>query len=502
MVVALLVAMLGLLIAPLPVAAYYHPDTGIIDSGSDRYNWWYFGDGQWKDVTTPFATDTEIYAYSDTMYRGTGYMAIWASFDSPQTITKTGAEGPWIMYWYKYYGALATLTVEQVAEEDVLDRLNADEVPAELRAGLVSPYVYRLYVRAFDHGYGAHMILHLTTPANYAIGHWEVDEPYPYSLYPPYSDWWRAGVCNLHQEVTNQPPVADAGPDQTAECTCCEGAEVILDGSGSSDLDKDSLTYSWFWSDGTASGVEPTVSLPLGTTTITLVVNDGTVDSDPDTVSITVEDITPPDITVSVTPATGPYYYTTDTVSITYTVSDICDASPTVDSITITNNGVMTGDITADSPISLSLATYAGDNVVTVTATDASGNTGTATVNINEVIFKLVGDQLFITPEALKVNPGVLTAHTDNWPAYYDPTTIQTAFCDGAEMDFLSDTGNMKFRRADVEAALAAEDQQIDTHFVITGTFIYNGATCDFIGSDDIKKIVTVTTAVKKGKGK
>lgn len=171
-----------------------------------------------------------------------------------------------------------------------------------------------------------------------------------------------------------------------------------------------------------------------------------------------------------------------------------------MDSITITNNGVMTDDITADSPISLSLATYAGDNVVTVTATDASGNTGTATVNIDDVIFKLVGDQLFITPEALKVNPGVLTAHTDNWLAYYDPTTIQTAFCDGAKMDFLSDTGNMKFRRADVEAALAPDP--IDAHFEITGTFIYNGATCDFMGSDDIKKIVTDDKGGKKGKGK
>ncbi len=36
------------------------------------------------------------------------------------------------------------------------------------------------------------------------------------------------------------------------------------------------------------TGVNPTVTLPLGTFTITLVVNDGQVDSAPDTVDITV----------------------------------------------------------------------------------------------------------------------------------------------------------------------------------------------------------------------
>lgn len=41
-------------------------------------------------------------------------------------------------------------------------------------------------------------------------------------------------------------------------------------------------------------GVSPTIKLPLGTTTVTLVVNDGTVDSEPDTVDITVEDTTIP----------------------------------------------------------------------------------------------------------------------------------------------------------------------------------------------------------------
>ena len=87
----------------------------------------------------------------------------------------------------------------------------------------------------------------------------------------------------------NTPPIADAGPDQTV-CAIppATTAMVTLDGSGSYDPDADPLTYNWTWDGNTAYGVNPTVELPLGTTTITLVVNDGMVDSDRDTVDITV----------------------------------------------------------------------------------------------------------------------------------------------------------------------------------------------------------------------
>src|SRR5207247_597176 len=51
------------------------------------------------------------------------------------------------------------------------------------------------------------------------------------------------------------PPVANAGPDQTAN----EAALVAFDGSGSYDVDGDSLTYAWNFGDGgTASGPAPT----------------------------------------------------------------------------------------------------------------------------------------------------------------------------------------------------------------------------------------------------
>ena len=87
-------------------------------------------------------------------------------------------------------------------------------------------------------------------------------------------------------------PIADAGPSQLVECASLTNTPVTLDGSGSSDPDGDSLTYAWTGpfpeGGGTVTGVNPTVTLPLGTSTITLVVNDGQEDSAPSEVDITV----------------------------------------------------------------------------------------------------------------------------------------------------------------------------------------------------------------------
>jgi hypothetical protein len=88
----------------------------------------------------------------------------------------------------------------------------------------------------------------------------------------------------------NSPPIADAGPDQFVLSGPDYTAIVALDGSFSSDPDPDPLTYTWTWDGGSMNGARPTIRLPLGTTTVTLVVNDGMVDSViPDTVDITVK---------------------------------------------------------------------------------------------------------------------------------------------------------------------------------------------------------------------
>ena len=188
----------------------------------------------------------------------------------------------------------------------------------------------------------------------------------------------------------NKPPVADAGPDQTVEANTVGGAEVQLDGSGSSDPDGDALTYLWTWEDANgdpqhAAGVDPTIFLPLGETAVSLVVKDGEFGSAPDTVAITVEDTTPPEVTgLAADPDTlWPPNHKMRDVTLAYDLKDIADPDPQVQ-ISVTCNEPEF-DAAADVQIidahHLRLrAEREGRNkdgriyTITLAATDASGN--------------------------------------------------------------------------------------------------------------------------------
>lgn len=96
----------------------------------------------------------------------------------------------------------------------------------------------------------------------------------------------------------NSPPVANAGPDKVT----ARGAIVALDGSGSSDVDGDPLTYLWRFlnvpAGSTAALSEPTAVQPtfvadrLGVFELSLTVQDGQASSQ-DTITVTTEN-TPP----------------------------------------------------------------------------------------------------------------------------------------------------------------------------------------------------------------
>jgi len=98
----------------------------------------------------------------------------------------------------------------------------------------------------------------------------------------------------LRWRWSSRPPVADPGPAFTTIATGAQGAKVTLNGSASNDPDGDPLTYRWTGpfpeGSGVVTGVNPTVTMPLGANQVTLVVNDDEVDSAPVTQNITVTD--------------------------------------------------------------------------------------------------------------------------------------------------------------------------------------------------------------------
>ena len=90
-------------------------------------------------------------------------------------------------------------------------------------------------------------------------------------------------------DVSN-PPVADAGEDQTLEDADNSGGEpVSLDGSGSSDSDGTIVSYVWTKNGSQlATGAKATVSLAVGSHTITLTVTDDKGKSGNDQLNVTV----------------------------------------------------------------------------------------------------------------------------------------------------------------------------------------------------------------------
>jgi N-acetylneuraminic acid mutarotase len=188
----------------------------------------------------------------------------------------------------------------------------------------------------------------------------------------------------------NLAPIADAGDDRTVPSTSSSGAAVTLDGAGSSDPDGDALSYTWTGSFGTASGVGPTVSLPVGASVVTLTVSDGALTSS-DTVTITVADDAPPVFTqLSASPDTlwSPNNDMRN-VTITAVASDDGDPSPTCQVIGVSSNQAQGNEqdwqITGDLTLQLRAERDNGQArvyTVSVRCTDSSGNSTVQTVTV------------------------------------------------------------------------------------------------------------------------
>ena len=170
-------------------------------------------------------------------------------------------------------------------------------------------------------------------------------------------------------------PTADAGPDQTADLN----ARVSFDGSNSSD-DESIQRYRWdVDGDGRADAAGETTSHIFdtpGTHEVTLTVYDEAFNTDSDTVTVTVRDVTPP------TARTGPDTTVSTGSSLRFDGSASTD-NDAVESYQWDFDGDGVTDATGESPVRT--FEHAGTNTVTLTVTDPAGNTDTASVTITVV---------------------------------------------------------------------------------------------------------------------
>jgi RHS repeat-associated protein len=161
-------------------------------------------------------------------------------------------------------------------------------------------------------------------------------------------------------QPNNAAPIANAGPNQTIPAGATCRATVTLDGSGSSDADGDTLTYTWSGPFGSVQGVKPTVTVPQGINTVSLTVDDG----NGATASARVE-VLVPDLQVPLILCPAPV--------LVKTAPGVCQATGvTLGTATATDNCAVTS-LTNDAP-----ATFPhGTTLVTWAATDPSRNLAT-----------------------------------------------------------------------------------------------------------------------------
>lgn len=209
--------------------------------------------------------------------------------------------------------------------------------------------------------------------------------------------WQSLGGLTIESVVNDlgTDSIADAGPDQNAATGSDCIAPVTLDGSAS----LDAQTFTWYWEGGSATGVAPTIQLPIGVHTITLIINEGKLNFDTDTLIVTVNDPIAPQISLSVTPdILWPPNHKMVPITVNVATSDNCgmDTIVSLQSITMKegeemctfepSNGVTLGECLANDDIFIDgngiihlkaerLGTGTGRTyTITYTATDTSGN--------------------------------------------------------------------------------------------------------------------------------
>ncbi|HSN03387.1 MAG TPA: PKD domain-containing protein, partial [Nitrospira sp.] len=187
--------------------------------------------------------------------------------------------------------------------------------------------------------------------------------------------------------TSNVAPVANAGPNQTVG----PGTPVTLDGSGSTDANRDPLTYSWSLLSiptgsaailANATTVHPTFTVDrAGDYIAQLIVNDGVVDSAPATVRISTSNVAPvanagPNRTVlpgTLVTLDGSQSTDANGDPLTYSWS-LLSKPANSGSVVLTNPGTVHPTFTVDR--------QAGDYIVQLIVNDGTVNSAPVTVTI------------------------------------------------------------------------------------------------------------------------
>jgi thermitase len=216
--------------------------------------------------------------------------------------------------------------------------------------------------------------------------------------------WTIHGGLNLHDAIsyglTNLPPHADAGPDQTVADSNRDGTELVtLNGSASSD--SDGTIASYLWREGSTSigtGETAAVSLSIGTHTLTLEVTDDDGATTTDTVI------------VRVTPA--------NQISVSAPTAQATEAGPTAGVFTVTR----TGDVSAPLTVQYSVGGTAVGGIDYVALSGAlTIQAGAATAS---VVVTPVDDGAFENDESVILTLAADAAYSLGSPATSTVTIV------------------------------------------------------------------------------
>jgi hypothetical protein len=309
-------------------------------------------------------------------------------------------------------------------------------------------------------------------------------------------------VVSITVDDVNRAPVADAGDDQS-------GLEantlVTLDGSGSYDPDGDSIGYSWTQVAGPAvslsdsSSVQPTFTPTIrGIYVFELIVDDGSLNSPPDSVTVSVDNQTPiadagPD-QLGVEDSTlvtldGSSSYDPDGDSITYQWTQISGPLVSLSDSTAINptfTPLLTGDYLFQLAVSDGLIFSDPDTVlIDVPAPPQSVLDLMATVSGESVSLSWSAVTNDTSGQAASVDHYVIYRGTK---AYFTPThSDSVAYADSSNLSFIDN---------DIGGANVVGDVDTNYFYVIKAVDIYGNYSdaSNRVGEYDYEIVVTPTT--------